>query len=196
MPEWITALCDSAALLLLASGGAKLRRPGETAAALVALTRPPAPRDRVPTRRWPAARLHSDGRAVARAAGLAELSVAALVLAAGGRLAAALLAATYLGFLVVAARLRAVAAGTSCGCFGAASAPVGRAHLVVCGAAALVAGVACAAPLAPAGDLVRTAPAAGTVLLALSVLLAALTYLSLTALPALGAGAAPRGAPS
>lgn len=196
MSEWIAALCDSAALLLLGSGWTKLRRPGETAAALVALTRSPTPRDRVPTHRRVAARLHSEGRAVARAVGLAELSVAVVALAAGGRLAAGLLAALYLGFLLVATRLRSVAAGTSCGCFGAASAPVGRAHLVVCASVVLTAVAGLVAPPAGVVDVVRAAPGTSAVLLALAAVLAALTYLSLTALPALGAGTVPRGASS
>jgi len=196
MSEWITALCDSAALLLLGSGWTKLRRPGETAAALVALTRSPTPPGGAPVRRWLAARLHSEGRAVARAVGLAELSAAVVVLATGGRFAAGLLAALYLGFLLVAARMRSVAAGTSCGCFGAASAPVGRSHLVVCASAVVTAGAGLVAPPAGVVDLVGAAPGTGAVLLALAAVLAALAYLSLTALPALGAGAVSRGARS
>lgn len=181
MSEWITALADSAALLLVASGWTKLRRPGGTATAIAALTRRPAVRDGV-------------GRGAARAVGLAELCVAGLVLAAGGRPAAGLLAALYLGFLVVAARLRSVAAGTSCGCFGAASAPVGRAHLVVCACAVATAGAGLVVPPAGVAEVVRAAPGTGPVLVALVVVLAALAYLCLTSLPALRVGTAPKGA--
>lgn len=167
----VTALCDSAALLLLASGPAKLRVPEPTVAALRAL--------RIDVLR-PLA-----GRAVVRTGGVAEIALAFWVLAGGGRVAAAALAAAYLGFAAVAVRLTALGSAASCGCFGPASAPVGRAHLAVSLGAAAAAVAATATPVGPARTLFAPGPAMGAAIAVLAVTLAAAAYLCLTALPEL-----------
>jgi hypothetical protein len=167
----VTALCDSAALLLLASGPAKLRAPEPTVAALRAL--------RIDVL------LPLADRAVVRTGGVAEIALACWVLAGGGRVAAAALAAAYLGFAAVAVRLIVVGSAASCGCFGTVSAPVGRAHLAVCLAAAAAAVAATVSPVASARTLFAPDPAIGAAIAVLAVTLAAAAYLCLTALPEL-----------
>jgi hypothetical protein len=167
----VTALCDSGALLLLASGPAKVRAPAPTVAALRAL-------------RLRAARPLADTRLV-RAGGIAEIALACYVLGAGGRPAAIALAGAYLGFAAVALRLIRVGGSTSCGCFGASSAPVGRPHLAVCLAGAAVALAGVATPPGPVGTLLAPGPALGAAAAVLAVSLAAAAYLCLTALPEL-----------
>jgi hypothetical protein len=167
--DTVTALCDGAALLLLASGPAKLRAPVPTVNAVRAL-------------RLRAARPLADARLV-RAGGLVEIALACWVLAGGGRAAAAAMAAAYLGFAVVAARLVALGSAASCGCFGAASAPVGRGHLAVCLAGAAVAVAAAVGPMAPMRTLFTPDPVLGAATVVLAVCLAAAAYLCLTALP-------------
>jgi hypothetical protein len=98
-----------------------------------------------------------------------------------------LLAVAYAVFALTAARLLALGQRTSCGCFGAADAPVGVPHLVLNVAAV---GVAVAATIAPpgqwggvfAGSAVQSVVGIGQVLV-----LAYLGFLCITALPALGA---------
>jgi hypothetical protein len=167
----LTALCDSAALLLLASGPAKLRAPEPTVAALRAL-------------RLGALRPFADPRLV-RTGGVAEIALASWVLAGGGRAASAALAVAYLGFAAVAARLVAVGSAASCGCFGAASAPVGRGHLAVCLGAAAAAAAATVSPVAPVRTLFTPDPVLGAATVVLAGCLAAAAYLCLTALPEL-----------
>jgi hypothetical protein len=162
--------CASAALLLIVSGLAKLRSPGAAAATVDQLHLPGWRR----VAHLPAV----------RAFGLAEIGIGAAVLAAGGRAPAMLLAAIYLAFTVVVLALLRRGASSSCGCFGAADAPVSWAHLVV-DVAALAAAVAVAAR--PADPLSAVHGAAGAVLVAQVGVLTALAYLSITALPALAA---------
>ena len=153
----------AAALLLIVSGAAKLREPLSTVPALASLGVP--------------RRLRSLG--VIRAGAGAEVAVGVAVLAGAGRGAAALLALAYLGFLAVAARLRIVARGSGCGCFGESSAPVGTAHLRVTGG-----GIAAGATAALRGETatswthagVATATAAALLVVALT----AATYVLLT----------------
>lgn len=170
----LAALCASAAVVLLVSGLAKIARPGATATMLAELFRLTTPR--LPRR--PAVL-----RPVARGVGVAEVTVAALVLAVGGRVAAALLAVAYAAFVAVAARLAGRA--VSCGCFGRDDSPVGRSHVVVTSVAAAVSAAGAVVAI-PAGgglfDLDGAAAAGGALLV---VVLATLTYLSMTALPAL-----------
>lgn len=95
----VTAMVHAGAAAVLLAGAAKLQRPGPTRTAL-----------------------SQAGLQVSRSAvtvlGLAEISVAALVLLAGGGTPAAALAVLYGCFAAfVAARLRSDA-GATCGCFG------------------------------------------------------------------------------
>ena len=157
-------------VLLGAAAVAKIAQPATTARALervVPFLRP------------------GSGRALTRAAGLAEFAVAALAVAWGSRLAAGLLTAAYLVFAVVAARLLAVAAGTDCGCFGQVHSPVRPVHI----AGNLVAAVIAAAGIVwPPGNIAHVfadQPWAGVPLVGGVVLLAWLGYLTFTALPEL-----------
>lgn len=176
----IGVLGAAAALLLAGAGIGKLLAPDAAARMLV--------------RAWPgglSARSargvrHWSGPAV-RAAGIAEVLVAAAFLARGGSVAAALLAGCYLMFGVVTVQLMRSGERTSCGCFGRAESPVGRAHLAVNVACCAVALAAVAQPVAPLGGLTGAEPATAVIGAAQAVLLAWLGYLTITALPALAA---------
>lgn len=165
------AVCASAALLLICSGLAKLRSPGPTVQTLDQLGLPG----------W--------GRlpriAAVRALGLGEITAGATMLALGGRGPAAALAVLYLAFAMVVSTLLRRGRGSSCGCFGAADAPVSRAHLAVDLAAAAAAVAAAISP--PAAPVSAVRGLAGAVLLGQIMLLTGLAYLSMTALPALAA---------
>lgn len=167
------ALCDCAAVLLLASGPAKLRAPDAVRALLTELNLPG----------WRRAR----ARVVTRAIGVAELGIGGYVLARGDRLSTFLLALAYLAFATVAARAVSTGVTASCGCFGTASAPVGRLHLAVtlgCLAAAAAGTVAGAGPVSRH---FHAGPGAGVATLALIAVLAAALYLLITVLPELHA---------
>lgn len=177
------ALAAAAAVLLIASGVAKLRTPGPTATMLTSLRSAVYPPAR---RRASRAAL----RVAARFVGVGEIAVGTAFVAGGGRLAAVLLAGCYAAFAVVALVLsRSVAAGrpTACGCFGGTDAPVGAAHvlldLIAFGAAAGVA----VRPVGALGGFADTGTAVAVVGCAQAVLLAWLGYLAITALPALEA---------
>ena len=132
----MTVALGAAALLLLAAGAAKVADPTTTAGALAALG-------------WPS----SPGLVRTGAAGEALLGAAALVV--GGPVLAALVAASYLGFVAfVVAALRAGTPLSSCGCFGRADTPPHPGHVVVdaaLAAGALAAAIAGADPVADAG---------------------------------------------
>lgn len=167
------ALCDCAAVLLLASGPAKLRAPDAVGALLTELNLPGWRRGR--------------SRLAARALGVAELVIGGYVLVRGDRLSTLLLALTYLAFTVVAARAVSVHSTATCGCFGAASAPapVGRIHVAVtlgCLAAAAAGTAVGAGPLTRHFD---AGPGAGIATLVLIAVLAAALYLLITVLPVL-----------
>ena len=144
-PVWI------AAVVLGAAGIGKLSRPAAAQAPLRSL------------------RLPSTALAV-RALGAAELAVALGVFVAGGRVAPALLAASYAALFAAAAVLRTRAAAASaaspggaggCGCFGRSSAPVGWGHLACNAAASLVAAAGAAVGLDRVGVAWPHLPAAG-----------------------------------
>ena len=165
------ALCDCAAVLLLASGPAKLRAPDAVGALLTELNLPGWRRGR--------------SRVAARAVGVAEIIIGGYVLVRGDRLSTLLLALAYLAFAVVAARAVSVGSIASCGCFGAASAPVGRIHLAVtlsCLAAAAAGTAVGAGPLTRHFD---AGPGVGIATLVLIAVLAAALYLLITVLPVL-----------
>jgi|SRR3954451_203160 hypothetical protein len=161
------AVCAAAALLLIGSGFAKLRRPGPAAQMLVGLLGRPFP---------------AQGLTV-RLLGALELAIGLGVLVSGGRAALAALAACYLVFAAVAARLGTGVHQAPCGCFGRSETPTGLVHLVV---NLVAAAVALAGALRPFGALAGYAGQDGTVVavgLGQIVVLAGLTYLVVTALP-------------
>lgn len=162
----------AAAVLLAVAGLAKLRAPAQAAAMIVAL----APSL---TRRRPAV------RAFIRIAAVGEAAVAAAFLILGGRIPAALLAAAYLAFTLVALRLATQRAGTACGCFGAVDSPVGAAHVALNLICVGVTVAAAMSPVAALGGLVRHDAMVAVIGSAQILLLAWLGYLAITALPAL-----------
>ena len=89
-----------AALVLCVAGAAKLRAPD------------------------PAARAVGADRRLVRLFAAGELGLGGVVLAAGGPLPAAIMAALYAGFAVLTLRLART--GESCGCFGAEQSPASR----------------------------------------------------------------------
>jgi hypothetical protein len=145
----------AACVLLLVSGFGKVRNPGPTAPALRAMGLPARP-------------------IAVRLLGVVELSVAIAGLCIGP--AAALVAVMYGALAVVAWRLYRHSPATPCGCLGATTAPVSVAHVVlnVVAAAVALASVSTTSPIARMAD----APAAGVVLLALSLLTARLAVLT------------------
>lgn len=158
------------AVLMVAAGAIKLRSPRAGADALrsARLPLPPGLRS-----------------AAVRAAGAVEVAVGAAVLLVGGPVPAGALALLYLAAAALVVRLRAVAPRAGCGCFGAASEPVGRTHVVV------DLGLACAAlwgawaGVAPAWSHVGSGPAGGLPMLLLTACLAWCCYLLLVHVPAL-----------
>jgi hypothetical protein len=166
-----TALCDGSALLLLASGPAKLRHPAATVAMLSELHLPGVPKRALP--------------GSTRLIGLAEIAIAGYVLVIGDRLSAVLLAAAYLSFALVGVRLLVSDSAVDCGCFGAASEPISRAHVVVTTAclASAIAGII--APVGAVSALFSPDAVLGAVTAGLVVVLAGAAYLTITALPAL-----------
>ena len=163
----------AAALLVLAAGAGKLRAPAPATAML---------RRALPGRLRFAAR-----PGAVRVAGLVEFAVAGAVVLSGTRVALALLAAAYLGFLAISIRAVAAGASTSCGCFGRSDTPVGTAHLVLNGLALAVVLAGVARPPGAWGGLLHHAALPGAIGLAQAALLAALGYLAITAAPALAA---------
>jgi len=115
--------------------------------------------------------------------------VAVSVLVVGGPLPAVALAVMHLGFAGFVTRLRSVAAGAPCGCFGPADAPADRLHVVVNLAAATVAALAAAGRPESLLATLAGQPALGVPYLALVVVAAGSTLLVLTALPELWAAA-------
>lgn len=164
----VTAITWVFALLLAAAGAQKLTSPAATGAALQT------------------AKLPSDRRLV-RLLGVYELGLAAAVVALGGALPAALLAATYAAFAGFAWRQSRRGAG--CGCFGEAEAPSTSVHVTVNVIAATAASASAwvSAPAVPS-----LGGHALVLLVAVPLLLtaAALLRLTLTALPELHAAQA------
>jgi hypothetical protein len=109
----ITALVGGAALLLLAAGAMKVADPTRTVGALAA-------------RGWTVAPV------AVRVGALAEAVLGAAVLAIGGQVLPALVAASYAGFAwFVAGALQSGAPVGTCGCFGRPDTPPRPAHVVV-----------------------------------------------------------------
>jgi hypothetical protein len=167
------SFCLAAALLLGGAGIGKLAAPQPAAAML---------RQGLPHRLRRLARAD-----LVRLAGAAELAVAVAVVLTGNRLTLVLLAAAYLAFLTLSARLAAAKATGSCGCFGRVDSPVGAGHLVLNLAAGAAAVAAAFRPPGAWGGLLDGAVLPGVVGVGQAALLAALGYLAITALPALTA---------
>ncbi|MGH8861294.1 MAG: MauE/DoxX family redox-associated membrane protein [Jatrophihabitantaceae bacterium] len=169
----IAALSAAAATLLVIAGIAKLRTPDPAATMLVGL------RPRLgPLRR---------ARTVARGAAVLELATGVAVLVAGGRIAATALLVCYLGLAAVALRLAVSGNHVRCGCFGAADGEVGAAHIALDLCGVVVAAAALAHPAGGIGALFAEGALRGSTVAAQAAVLAALGYLSITALPALSA---------
>jgi hypothetical protein len=117
------------------------------------------------------------GAGAVRAAGVAEIGIAAAALVVGGRAAFAVVAAAYAGFAAVAAVARAGGA-PSCGCFGASSAPPSWTHVVLDVLVAVGAGGAAATDARPLVDRVDGGAGVGYVLFA--VLATALVVILMT----------------
>lgn len=151
----LTAAVGAAGLLLLAAGAAKVADPSRTAVALAALG-------------W------TVPAGVVRAGALGEAVLGAATLAVGGRVTAALVALSYVGFgWFVVAALRAGTPIGSCGCFGRADTPPRWAHVAVdaaLAAAGLAGAVVGVDPLvgAPAGAVLAALAAAGAGLVVLT----------------------------
>jgi hypothetical protein len=115
----------AAGVVLATAGVAKLRAPGPAAQAL-AIARLPS------------------GEPLVRVASLLEFAAGAYAVAAGGRVAGAVVLLAFVGFIAVTARLGREA--RSCGCFGSDDAPTSRWHLALCALFAGVGGCAVAWP--------------------------------------------------
>jgi hypothetical protein len=165
-----SALLAAAALLLLVAGIAKLRTPGPAARMLVRAG---------PFRSVRRARIG------ARLVGVVEAGAAVATLATGARAAIVLLLVCYVVVTAVAVRLAFGSERASCGCFGAADGAVGVPHLVVDAAAVAIAIWAAVRPPGDVTALFDDGPLAGVTVTFQAVVLTALAYLSLTALPAL-----------
>jgi len=127
--------------------------------------------------------------AVRVGAGLeAALGLWAVVL--GGRVATALVAASYAAFtgFVLLALLRGGVLA-SCGCFGKADTPPTRTHAAVTGGLALAVAATAVRPFGTLADLLSGSPSHGVPLLAATLALGAMLYLVLAVLPLLSATA-------
>lgn len=154
----------AACLLLAAAGAAKVRRPASTARALRSAGLPSGP-------------------PLARLLGAVEIAVAVWCVLSGSRPACALVAAFYLGFAAFTARLLLGGKGSSCGCFGEADTPASSIHVVVNIGLAAFAVAAAVEPPGPVASVIADQPLAGVPFVALAVLGAWASYLTLTLLP-------------
>jgi hypothetical protein len=171
----IGSLEMAAALLLTGAGLAKLRSPGQ-AAAVVRRVSP-----------WRGEAWSRAAPLAVRAAGLVEVGAGTAVVVTGYRLCTLLLGACYLAFALVVLALRRDRQHTSCGCFGRADSPVGAAHLVLNLTCLGASAAAFVRPPGSFGGLLGHGALPGVVATGQAVLLAYLGFLSITALPALGA---------
>jgi hypothetical protein len=164
-----------AALLLGVAGAMKALSPNDTATALR--------RARVPAPPW-----------VVRVGGAVEAAIGGYALAAGDRLGAGLVAASYLAFtaFVVYALVRDLPI-SSCGCFGKADTPPSRLHVVFNLLAVAASLVVVADPPVAIDRVVRAQPLSGVPFVLLVTIGAYLSFLVLTAVPrTLAAGRAVR----
>lgn len=156
----------AACLLLAAAGVAKLWRPSATARALRSGGLPS---------REPAV----------RALGAFEVGAAVWCALSGSRPACAVVAVLYLGFALFTARLLVGGKGASCGCFGEVDAPASPIHVAVNLGLAVFALAGAMRPPGSLASVLADQPMSGVPFLALAVLGAWSSYLTLTLLPAL-----------
>jgi hypothetical protein len=154
-----------AATLLAIGGLLKAVRPGDTANALRGVGLPASP-------------------GLVRAGGVAELVIGGTALVIGGTVSAALVAASYLGFLAfVVVALRRDVPVSSCGCFGKVDTPPSRVHVGVNLVAAAAAITVALDPGAGLVATVRAQPLAGVPYLLLVGLGVSLVFVALSSLP-------------
>ena len=171
MPALLAPFLTAAAVVVLA-GAAKMVRPADTARALRQLD-------------WPGSPL------LVRGLGAFEVLLGAVAAITGNRIAAALLALSYLGFSVfVATALRRGGAVSSCGCFGRPDTPPTVSHLLVVLAGAAV---SAAVVVRPGAGLTALSGARGVAVVLLAGIGAWLAVLSMTLLPRLRAVMTPGG---
>ncbi len=127
-----------------------------------------------------------------RCLGAVEVAIAIGALLSGGRLAAGLVSACYLGFALFTARLLVLADSASCGCFGESEAPATPVHVALNLAAVTAAALAAGWPPGPLGSVVADQPWSGIPFLALVAMLAWLTYVAMTLVPELAPAGRPR----
>jgi hypothetical protein len=169
-PVWI------AAVVMAVAGAWKVARPVPTVAALARLG------VALPV-------------AAVRVLGVGELAVAVAAVVVGGRFVLGAVALSYVGFAIVADRLRRLPDRPGCGCFGNASTPPGATHVAVNAAAALLAGGAAALGAPGAPTVLAASPGAGVPFVGSVVVGAAATLVLLTVLPDVRAAAARLDAP-
>lgn len=174
-------LLAAAAVFLAAAGLAKLVRPAVTAAALGAARIPALSARAAPK--------------IVRLVGFAEIAIGAGVVLVGGPLAAALLAAAFAALAAASWRLVQVAPGQSCGCFGAAAGAASHWHTAVNAACAVIGSLAVVRSEPSVVESLRHQAWLGPPILVSSLLLAWLSYLTITALPQLAAARARIAAP-
>lgn len=174
MPALLAPFVAAAAVVVLA-GAAKAVHPADTARALRQL-------------RWPGSPL------LVRCLGVFEVALGGLAAITGNRIAAGLLALSYLTFAAfVTTALRRGGAVSSCGCFGRPDTPPTISHLLV-----VLAGAAVSAAVAirPGAGLTALSGARGVAVLLLAGIGAWLAVLSMTLLPRLRAVMNPGGDPA
>ena len=159
------------AALLGFAGVQKLAWPASTAAALRSAGLPSSP-------------------LLGRLVGVSEIVVAALALAFGNRLTAALLVVVYGAFTLFSWRLASSADAASCGCFGQTEAPTTALHVALNAVATVVCGAAVIWPTGGVTDVLADQPLAGVPFVALTVVAAWLWYLMLEVVPDLQAAMA------
>ena len=126
----------------------------------------------------------------ARALGLVEVAVAAAALSIGGRVTAALVASSYVGFALFVVRLRRRAGSQAdCGCFGASATPVTGVHVVVNLGLALGGAASVAWPSPGVLRVMAQTPLAGLPFLGFTALLGWLALITLTLVPDLAVAA-------
>lgn len=165
----MVGLLGAFALLLAGAGVGKFRQPGSAGRAIAAakipggrlLARPP----------------------VVRLTGAVELLIGGYVIGWGGPVSAALLAVSYGLLTAIAWRMVRVAPGQDCGCFGRSAEPITRWHLAVDGAGVPVGAAAVLWPQPSVASAVSGQGAQGVAVAVLTILLAWLCFVLMTALP-------------
>jgi hypothetical protein len=157
----------ASALLLVVAGAAKVRDPLPLVRALRSARLPAPP-------------------AGVRLVAVAEVVLGLAAVLQGGRVPAALVAASYAAFtaFVLLARSRGGVLA-SCGCFGRTDTPATTGHVVVTGALAVLAAGVAVAPLGTLPEVLAAGPGAGLPLVLASVTVAVLVHGVLALLPTL-----------